>query len=115
MADLRDADHRPGGLALAQFATEPSATAVGFSAGRGGWSSPALAPLRISPRPRLDDALRVIDKMPMGGTDCSLPMRRAAEGKLEVDTFVIYTDNETWVGEIHPHQASSGSTRRCPR
>jgi len=95
-------------LALVQLATEPSATAVGFSAGsgvHGGWFSSALAPLRISPRQRLDDALRVIDDMPMGGTDCSLPMRHAAKRKLDVDTFVIYTDNETWAGEIHPHQA----------
>jgi 60 kDa SS-A/Ro ribonucleoprotein len=95
-------------LALVQLATEPSATAVGFSADNGvhgGWFSSALAPLRISPRQRLDDALRVIDDMPMGGTDCSLPMRHAAKRKLDVDTFVIYTDNETWAGEIHPHQA----------
>ena len=24
---------------------------------------------------------------------------------LEVDTFVVYTDNETYAGRIHPHQA----------
>lgn len=79
-------------LALVQL-TEPSATAVGFSAGGRGWFSSALTPLRISPRQRLDDALRVIDEMPMGGTDCSLPMRYATEQKLKVDTFVIYTDS----------------------
>ena len=27
------------------------------------------------------------------------------EHDLEVDTFVIYTDNETWHGDVHPHQA----------
>jgi 60 kDa SS-A/Ro ribonucleoprotein len=32
-------------------------------------------------------------------------MQHALRQKLEVDTFVIYTDNETWHGEIHPHQA----------
>ncbi len=91
-------------LALVQLATEPEASAVGFSAGRS-WTEPALKPLRISPRQRLDDALRVVDRMPMGGTDCSLPMRWAAERRLEVDTFVVYTDNETWAGPVHPHQA----------
>ena len=29
----------------------------------------------------------------------------ALQNKIEVDTFVIYTDNETWCGNIHPVQA----------
>jgi 60 kDa SS-A/Ro ribonucleoprotein len=29
----------------------------------------------------------------------------AKENKLEVDAFVVYTDNETWCGGIHPVQA----------
>jgi len=29
----------------------------------------------------------------------------AAEAKLGVDAFVIYTDCETWAGNIHPKQA----------
>ena len=63
-------------LALVQLATEPSATAVGFSSNGGDfWRDAALKPLRISPRQRLDDALKVVDRMPMGGTDCALPMR----------------------------------------
>jgi 60 kDa SS-A/Ro ribonucleoprotein len=92
-------------LALVQLATEPSASAVGFSSAGGGYRDTALSPLTISPRQRLDDALRVIDEMPFGGTDCALPMVYATERKLKVDTFVIYTDNETWAGAIHPHQA----------
>jgi 60 kDa SS-A/Ro ribonucleoprotein len=93
-------------LALVQLATEPQASAVGFtSRNGGGWHDSALKPLRISPRQRLDDALRVVDAMPMSGTDCALPMVHATEKRLEVDTFVVYTDNETWAGTIHPHQA----------
>lgn len=93
-------------LALVQLATEPHASAVGFSSGVGrGWHDAALAPLRISPRQRLDDALAVVDAMPMAGTDCALPMVHATKNRLEVDTFVVYTDNETWAGRIHPHQA----------
>lgn len=94
-------------LALVQLATEKSATAVGFTAARGGtnWHDTALERLAISPRQRLDDALRVVDAMPMAGTDCALPMVHAMRKGLEVDTFVIYTDNETWAGRIHPHQA----------
>ena len=40
-----------------------------------------------------------------GRTDCALPMLYAMEQGLEVDAFVIYTDNETYCGRIHPHQA----------
>jgi 60 kDa SS-A/Ro ribonucleoprotein len=32
-------------------------------------------------------------------------MRWALERKLPVDVFVVYTDNETWHGKIHPAQA----------
>lgn len=100
-------------LALVQLATEPSATAVGFAAGRGGgWHHPELEPLRISPRQRLDDALRVVDEMPMGGTDCALPMLYAIDKGLRIDTFVVYTDNETWAGNVHPHQALAEYRRK---
>jgi len=91
-------------LALVQLATEPDAEAYGFSSA-GGWYKPALTPLGISPRRRLDDALAAVSSIPMGGTDCALPMLHAIEQGLEVDTFVIYTDNETWSGKVHPHQA----------
>ena len=43
--------------------------------------------------------------LPFGGTDCALPMLYAIEREREVDTFVIYTDSETWAGEVHPAQA----------
>lgn len=93
-------------LALVQLATEPDSTAVGFSAGpTRNWRESALKPLAISPRQRLEDALKVVDAMPFGGTDCALPMIYARERGLEVDTFVVYTDNETWAGSVHPHQA----------
>jgi len=93
-------------LALVQLATEPSASAVGFTCGPDkDWFAPVLEPLAISPRQRLDDALRVVDAMPMSGTDCALPMLHATSVGLEVDTFVVYTDNETWAGRVHPHQA----------
>lgn len=90
-------------LTLVQLATEPGAAAYAFS--REGRSIYGVKPLGISPRRRLDDALAAVDAMPVGGTDCALPMLYAAEQGLEVDAFVIYTDNETWAGKIHPHQA----------
>ena len=29
----------------------------------------------------------------------------AKQNRIEVDAFVVYTDNETWAGGIHPSQA----------
>jgi len=94
-------------LALVTAATEPEHVVVGFTSGGGGdWRrGAALTPLAISPRQRLDDAVRTVSGLPFGGTDCALPMIHAQATGLEVDTFAIYTDNETWHGSIHPHQA----------
>jgi 60 kDa SS-A/Ro ribonucleoprotein len=101
-------------LALVTAATEEQYEIVGFHAGRGGWTSgtrrpgwgaDGLTPLAISPRQRLDDAVRAVSDLPFGGTDCALPMRYAQARKREIDTFVIYTDSETWAGDIHPAQA----------
>ena len=95
-------------LALVQMATEPESECMGFIAGRSGnyWLRDAvLTPLSISPRQRLDDAIRAVSRLPFGGTDCALPMQHALRAGLAVDTFVVYTDNETWAGHTHPHQA----------
>lgn len=93
-------------LSLVTAATEPSTMTVGFTSTGGGWPrGAALTELAISPRQRLDDAVRAVSNLPFGGTDCSLPMRYALDRDLEVDTFVIYTDNETWHGQVHPHQS----------
>ncbi|HEY6836444.1 MAG TPA: TROVE domain-containing protein [Gaiellaceae bacterium] len=101
-------------LALVTAATEPDYEVVGFFAGRGGWKSrtkrlydveQGLTPLAISPRQRLDDAVKTVSNLPFGGTDCALPMLYAQARELEIDAFVIYTDSETWAGNIHPAEA----------
>lgn len=98
-------------LALVTAAVEPAYHLVGFT-GTGPqhnlWSYrslPALEPLTLSPRQRLDDVLRYVNGLPFGPTDCALPMLYALEHGLEVDAFVIYTDNESWAGRIHVHEA----------
>ncbi|WP_214411679.1 TROVE domain-containing protein [Sphaerisporangium fuscum] len=40
-----------------------------------------------------------------GGTNLSLPFLWAAQERLDVDGFVVFTDNETWAGRAHPSQA----------
>ena len=64
-----------------------------------------FVPMDISSRSRLDSVLSKAAKIGMGGTDCALPMKYAEQNRIEVDTFVVYTDSETRVGSIHPHQA----------
>lgn len=59
----------------------------------------------LSARRRLDDVIKDVSGLPFGGTDCAQPMIWAMDNKAEVDTFVVYTDNETWAGRIHPVQA----------
>lgn len=61
---------------------------------------------------RLDSVFKELYNLPFGGTDCSLPMRWAQDNNIEVDTFVVITDNETWAGNIHPFQALQQYRRR---
>jgi 60 kDa SS-A/Ro ribonucleoprotein len=101
-------------LALVTAATE-QVEIVGFFAGKGGYAkrgralhygyADGLTPLAIGPRQRLDDAVKAVSDLPFGGTDCALPMQYAQARKREIDTFVIYTDSETWAGDVHPAQA----------
>jgi 60 kDa SS-A/Ro ribonucleoprotein len=53
---------------------------------------------------RLSEVVKSITGLPFGGTDCSLPMGYALTNKLEIDAFIVYTDSETWSGQIHPTQ-----------
>jgi 60 kDa SS-A/Ro ribonucleoprotein len=102
-------------LALLTAATEKRYEIVGFFAGRGGFRKrgapvhrgyvDGLTPLALSPRQRLDDVVKTVSDLPFGGTDCALPMRYATATQRQIDTFVIYTDAETWAGDAHPAQA----------
>jgi len=84
-------------LALLTAATETRYEVIGFSS--------KLVPLAISPRQRLDDAIRAVSGLPFMATDCALPMLYALAKKREIDTCVVLTDSETWFGRIHPAQA----------
>jgi 60 kDa SS-A/Ro ribonucleoprotein len=53
----------------------------------------------------LNQVKDTFNRISMGGTDCALPMVWAAEKKKKFDVFVVYTDCETWFGEIHPSEA----------
>jgi 60 kDa SS-A/Ro ribonucleoprotein len=109
--DCREAS---AAMALVTAASEPEHRFVAFTRGTypSRWSATlgsrfdtGLSPLAISPRQRLDDVVRAISDLPFGGTDCALPMVEALKHRWPVDAFVVYTDNETWAGTIHPAQA----------
>ena len=64
-----------------------------------------LIPLHISPNDNLSSIMQKTSRLPHRGTDCALPMLDALEKKLDVDCFVVITDNETWAGRMHPGTA----------
>jgi 60 kDa SS-A/Ro ribonucleoprotein len=96
-------------MALVTAAVEPAHEIVAFTSGtyktRWAGQSSGLAPVALSPRTRLDQVIETTDALPFGGTDCALPMLWAADNKVPIDVFCVYTDSETWAGDIHPVQA----------
>jgi 60 kDa SS-A/Ro ribonucleoprotein len=105
-------------MAAITLATEPKVQTIAFTASAAGstfWKSPSksrqynyeygVIPLALSARQRLDDIVGTVRDLPFGGTDCALPMLYALDKGLKVDHFVVYTDSETWAGDVHPAQA----------
>jgi 60 kDa SS-A/Ro ribonucleoprotein len=98
-------------MALITAATEPEHEIISFSAAAGGhggkWGGGESGITRVNPSPRmrLAEVIKRVEAIPMGGTDCALPMLWAGRNKLNVSGFITYTDSETWAGNIHPAQA----------
>lgn len=124
-------------MAMVVARTEPNHYFVGFSG--------QMVPLDITREDRLSDVIAKTSDLPMGPTDCALPMLYASgynrenvlgrgartwadlykmreatsyvktHDPLPVDTFVVYTDSETWQGEIHTSQALTAYKRDTNR
>ena len=94
-------------MALVTARTEPHYHIFGFSEG--------FVTLPITANDTLDSAIKAVSGLPFDGTDCALPMLYALEHKLQIDTFVIYTDNETWYGDIHPKTALDNYRQKMGR
>jgi len=99
-------------MVLVTAATEPECEIIAFSASAGGGfggmhggGESGITRVTLSPRMRLDDVIQRIRAIPMGGTDCALPMVWARRNKLKVSGFISHTDSETWAGQVHPAQA----------
>ena len=105
-------------MAMVTARTEREYLMVGFadkSGGRNYWSrrheDTYLAQLNISRNMRLNDVVQEIQRLPFGGTDISLPMEEAIKQRLDIDAFVVYTDNELVLGRRHPFQALTAYRR----
>ena len=84
-------------MAMTLAKTEPNFLITAFST--------TIQEVNINPSMRLDAVVHELNRITMGGTDCAQPMIYAKASKLPVDVFATLTDNETWHGNIHPHQA----------
>ena len=94
-------------LAMVTAAVEPECLIVGFApkGGRLAWGdSTDLKQLPLKGM-RLTEAMKEVTRHGFGMTDLSLPMEYALSKKIPVDVFVIVTDNETYWGRQHPHEA----------
>lgn len=92
-------------IAMTIARTEPAHIIRGFTSS-GSWSGPTkLTDLEISAKTSLAQAMKNVQKHNFGSTDCAAPMLWAMENSVEIDTFVVITDNETYAGRTHPFQA----------
>jgi 60 kDa SS-A/Ro ribonucleoprotein len=88
-------------MALITLNADPDTEVIGFTCGGDVKSVP------ISPRQRLDDAIRTFDAhCRPAGTDCALPFIYAKEMRRDLDLIGLYSDSETWENtKTHPVQS----------
>lgn len=84
-------------MAMVTYRTEPNTEIISFH--------DTTVPINLTKSDSLDTVIRKINDLPFGRTDCAEPMLYALKHKLPIDVFCIYTDSETWCGNIHPVQA----------
>lgn len=64
-----------------------------------------LPAINIDPTTTVDDIVKLLDAIPLGGCDCARPIIYAKKLKVKVDVFVMFTDRETWCGKTSPVEA----------
>lgn len=94
-------------MAMVTARTERNYVMEGFaSAGGSSWSRDAkMKQLNIHAKDTIETVMKKTQDLSFGTTDCSLPMLDALDRKIPIDTFVVYTDNETYAGKMAPVQA----------
>lgn len=94
-------------MAMVTARTEPDYEIMAFGS--------SFVPLNISASMRLSDVVEKTGSLGMSGTDCALPMIWAEKNRRSFDVFAVYTDNETWYGKVHPHEALVSYRKRSGR
>lgn len=84
-------------MAMVTVRTEPYAMVTAFST--------RLEQVNISDTDSLDTVMKKFSQCRMGGTDVAQPMVYAKANRLDIDTFVVYSDLETWAGDRKVHEA----------
>jgi 60 kDa SS-A/Ro ribonucleoprotein len=84
-------------MAMVLVRTEPYVEVNAFST--------TLRSLNISDKDSLETVDRKVRQGGYGGTDCAQPMLHALKTGQKFGTFTVWTDNETWAGNIKPSQA----------
>ena len=91
-------------MALLYLETETNVSAVAFS----NTLTDLLAPLSKNQLRRgmtLQQALAATNGMAFSSTDCVLPIQHAIKHNLQIDAFIVITDNETYAPNEHPQNA----------
>jgi 60 kDa SS-A/Ro ribonucleoprotein len=88
-------------MALLIAKTEPACTVMAFAE--------TFVPLGITAEMTLAEAVGAAQQLmrtvrPVG-TDCSMPMQWALKEGSAFDWFLVFTDNETWSGQLQPVDA----------
>jgi 60 kDa SS-A/Ro ribonucleoprotein len=102
-----------GAVAMTIARTEPAHIIRGFTSsgsyyGRNSGlahDASGLTDLGISAKTSLATAMQNVRRNNFGGTDCAKPVLWALQNGVEVDTFVIITDNEVYGHGSKPHDA----------
>jgi 60 kDa SS-A/Ro ribonucleoprotein len=94
-------------VAMTILRTEPFCETEAFNTGPLG--------LNLTKHDSLPDCLDKMMKIMCGGTDLAAPMHYALDKNMQIDTFVVLTDNETWAGRKHPIEALGRYRREANR
>lgn len=84
-------------MAMVTARSEPNYAVMGFA--------DTFRDLGITKIDSLETAMRKAHDRNFSSTDCAKPITWAQTNKVPVENFVVYTDNETWAGSIHPSTA----------
>lgn len=84
-------------LSMTLARTEPYSKVMGFASN--------FRDLGITEDMSFNQIVQKTSNLSFGGTDCALPMLYALKHRIEVETFIVVTDNETWAGSMKPSQA----------